>query len=120
MKVTVSRRAHFNAAHRLYRPNWSDEKNPKDYLLRHHNHLILCKWHPNHHLERHIRATLAFSATQNNDKIGLILFSRRYHSKNVCKPIYPFELEAIINRLSVYHLIMYDNFSTFEVLIFKR
>ena len=27
MKVTVSRRAHFNAAHRLYRPNWSDEKN---------------------------------------------------------------------------------------------
>ena len=27
MKVTVSRRAHFNAAHRLYRPNWNDEKN---------------------------------------------------------------------------------------------
>ena len=27
MKVTVNRRAHFNAAHRLYRPNWSDEKN---------------------------------------------------------------------------------------------
>ena len=27
MKVTVSRRAHFNAAHRLYRSNWSDEKN---------------------------------------------------------------------------------------------
>tara|TARA_B100001109_G_scaffold190820_1_gene157429 strand:+ start:296 stop:706 length:411 start_codon:yes stop_codon:yes gene_type:complete len=27
MKVTVSRRAHFNAAHRLYRPNWSDDKN---------------------------------------------------------------------------------------------
>ena len=27
MKVTVSRRAHFNAAHRLYRHNWSDEKN---------------------------------------------------------------------------------------------
>ena len=27
MKVTVSRRAHFNPAHRLYRPNWSDEKN---------------------------------------------------------------------------------------------
>ena len=27
MKVTVSRRAHFNAAHRLYRPNWSHEKN---------------------------------------------------------------------------------------------
>jgi len=27
MKVTVSRRAHFNAAHRLYRKDWSDEKN---------------------------------------------------------------------------------------------
>jgi len=27
MKVTVSRRAHFNAAHRLYRSNWSDDKN---------------------------------------------------------------------------------------------
>ena len=27
MKVTVSRRAHFNAAHRLFRPNWSDDKN---------------------------------------------------------------------------------------------
>ncbi len=27
MKVTVSRRAHFNAAHRLYRPDWSFEKN---------------------------------------------------------------------------------------------
>ena len=27
MKVTVSRRAHFNAAHRLYRPNWSDKRN---------------------------------------------------------------------------------------------
>jgi len=27
MKVTVSRRAHFNAAHRLYRPDWSAEKN---------------------------------------------------------------------------------------------
>lgn len=27
MKVTVSRRAHFNAAHRLYRPDWSDERN---------------------------------------------------------------------------------------------
>lgn len=27
MKVTVSRRAHFNAAHRLYRSDWSDEKN---------------------------------------------------------------------------------------------
>jgi len=27
MKVTVSRRAHFNAAHRLYRPDWDDAKN---------------------------------------------------------------------------------------------
>ncbi|MCR5861450.1 6-carboxytetrahydropterin synthase [Flavobacterium sp. J372] len=27
MRVTVSRRAHFNAAHRLYRTDWSDERN---------------------------------------------------------------------------------------------
>ena len=27
MRVTVSRKAHFNAAHRLYRPDWSNEKN---------------------------------------------------------------------------------------------
>ena len=27
MKITVYRKAHFNAAHRLYKPNWSDEKN---------------------------------------------------------------------------------------------
>ena len=27
MKVTVSRKAHFNSAHRLYRPDWSFEKN---------------------------------------------------------------------------------------------
>ncbi len=27
MKVTVSRRAHFNAAHRLYRKDWTDQKN---------------------------------------------------------------------------------------------
>lgn len=27
MKVTVSRKAHFNAAHRLYNPDWSFEKN---------------------------------------------------------------------------------------------
>lgn len=27
MKVTVSRKAHFNAAHRLYRKEWSNEKN---------------------------------------------------------------------------------------------
>mgnify|MGYP005821223483 CR=1 FL=1 len=29
MKVTVSRKAHFNAAHRLYNPNWNEEKNIK-------------------------------------------------------------------------------------------
>lgn len=27
MRVTVSRKAHFNAAHRLYRSDWDDEKN---------------------------------------------------------------------------------------------
>ena len=27
MRAKVSRRAHFNAAHRLYRKDWSDEKN---------------------------------------------------------------------------------------------
>ena len=27
MKVTVSRKAHFNAAHRLYRKDWTNEKN---------------------------------------------------------------------------------------------
>jgi len=27
MIVTVSRKAHFNAAHRLFRPDWSEEKN---------------------------------------------------------------------------------------------
>lgn len=27
MRITVSRKAHFNAAHRLYVPGWSDEKN---------------------------------------------------------------------------------------------
>lgn len=27
MKVKVSRKAHFNAAHRLYRPDWDEEKN---------------------------------------------------------------------------------------------
>ncbi|OBX26857.1 6-pyruvoyltetrahydropterin/6-carboxytetrahydropterin synthase [Gelidibacter algens] len=29
MIVTVSRKAHFNAAHRLFRKDWSDEKNEK-------------------------------------------------------------------------------------------
>ena len=27
MRVTVSRKAHFNAAHRLYRPDWDNKKN---------------------------------------------------------------------------------------------
>ena len=27
MKVTISRKAHFNAAHRLYNPKWDDEQN---------------------------------------------------------------------------------------------
>ena len=27
MKITVARKAHFNAAHRLHNPAWSDEKN---------------------------------------------------------------------------------------------
>ena len=27
MRTAVVRKAHFNAAHRLYNPNWSDEKN---------------------------------------------------------------------------------------------
>ncbi|WP_304143995.1 6-carboxytetrahydropterin synthase [Mesoflavibacter zeaxanthinifaciens] len=27
MKVTVSRKAHFNAAHRLYRKDWTEDKN---------------------------------------------------------------------------------------------
>lgn len=29
MKVQVSRKAHFNAAHRLYRPDWDAEKNTR-------------------------------------------------------------------------------------------
>jgi len=29
MKVTVSRKAHFNAAHRLYRQEWDDAKNTR-------------------------------------------------------------------------------------------
>jgi len=27
MRVSVYRKAHFNAAHRIYNPNWTDEKN---------------------------------------------------------------------------------------------
>ncbi|KAG1647784.1 putative mannose-6-phosphate isomerase GmuF [Nymphon striatum] len=33
MKVKVSRKAHFNAAHRLYRPDWSFEKNDSIFDL---------------------------------------------------------------------------------------
>lgn len=33
MKVTVSRKAHFNAAHRLYNPSWTDEKNNEVFGL---------------------------------------------------------------------------------------
>jgi len=29
MKVAISRKEHFNAAHRLHNPSWSDEKNQK-------------------------------------------------------------------------------------------
>jgi 6-pyruvoyltetrahydropterin/6-carboxytetrahydropterin synthase len=29
MKIAVSRKEHFNAAHRLYNPEWTDEKNEK-------------------------------------------------------------------------------------------
>ena len=33
MKVAVIRKAHFNAAHRLHNPKWSDEKNDKVFGL---------------------------------------------------------------------------------------
>jgi 6-pyruvoyltetrahydropterin/6-carboxytetrahydropterin synthase len=33
MKVAVFRKAHFNAAHRLYRPDWSDEQNKEIFGL---------------------------------------------------------------------------------------
>ena len=33
MRISAFRRAHFNAAHRLYNPNWSDEKNRKVFGL---------------------------------------------------------------------------------------
>ncbi len=32
-KVTVCRKEHFNAAHRLYRPDWNDEKNEEVFGL---------------------------------------------------------------------------------------
>ncbi len=33
MRVTIVRKAHFNAAHRLHNPNWSDEKNREVFGL---------------------------------------------------------------------------------------
>ncbi len=33
MKVAVFRKAHFNAAHRLYRPDWTDERNNEVFGL---------------------------------------------------------------------------------------
>lgn len=33
MRVTVSRKAHFNAAHRLYHKDWSDEQNQEVFGL---------------------------------------------------------------------------------------
>ena len=33
MKVSVTRRAHFNAAHRLHNPSWSEEKNREVFGL---------------------------------------------------------------------------------------
>jgi 6-pyruvoyltetrahydropterin/6-carboxytetrahydropterin synthase len=33
MKVTVCRKEHFNAAHRLHNPDWSDEKNERVFGL---------------------------------------------------------------------------------------
>ncbi len=33
MKLSVYRKAHFNAAHRLFNPNWTDEKNQEVFGL---------------------------------------------------------------------------------------
>ena len=33
MNLTISRKAHFNAAHKLYRPDWSDKKNESIFVL---------------------------------------------------------------------------------------
>jgi len=33
MRISVFRKAHFNAAHRLHNPNWSDEKNKEIFGL---------------------------------------------------------------------------------------
>ena len=29
MNLTISRKSHFNAAHKLYRPDWSDKENER-------------------------------------------------------------------------------------------
>jgi len=33
MRISIFRKAHFNAAHRLHNPRWSDEKNEEVYGL---------------------------------------------------------------------------------------
>lgn len=33
MRISIGRKAHFNAAHRLHNPNWSEEKNKSFYGL---------------------------------------------------------------------------------------
>jgi len=33
MRISIFRKAHFNAAHRLHNPNWSDDKNAEVYGL---------------------------------------------------------------------------------------
>ena len=38
MKVQVNRKAHFNAAHRLYNPNWTEQKNEEVFGLCNNNH----------------------------------------------------------------------------------
>ena len=38
MRVQVNRKAHFNAAHRLYNPNWTEEKNEEIFGLCNNNH----------------------------------------------------------------------------------
>ena len=49
MEITVSRKAHFNAAHRLHNKNWSDEKNQKvfgkcNYQNYHGHNYVLETW----------------------------------------------------------------------------
>jgi 6-pyruvoyltetrahydropterin/6-carboxytetrahydropterin synthase len=49
MKVSVFRKEHFNAAHRLHNPNWSDEKNEavfgkcNNYYYHGHNYEMVLK-----------------------------------------------------------------------------